>query len=118
MALAAALTVLDNVVALAGVAISAPRDVAGWAGGWSLAVVPMALGAAVLRYPLCDLDLLVSELTGRGARDACQRSSAPTVCPMHVLGPARSALPAFVTACSGNGVLAPWPIDAARMETQ
>ena len=57
VAIAAALTVLT---APAAVATSAPGDVVSWAGGLSFAVVPMALGAAVLRYRLYDLDHIIS----------------------------------------------------------
>ena len=56
VAIAAALTVLT---APAAVATSAP-DVVSWSGGLSFAVVPMALGAAVLRYRLYEIDRLVS----------------------------------------------------------
>jgi len=68
VAVAAALTVLDGAVALASVAIplgGAP-DLASWAGGLSFAVVPMALGAAVLRYRLYDLDHIISRTLAYG----------------------------------------------------
>jgi hypothetical protein len=64
VAIAAALTVLT---APAAVAASAPGDVVSWAGGLSLAVVPMALGAAVLRYRLYDLDHIISRTLTYGA---------------------------------------------------
>jgi hypothetical protein len=62
VAVAAALIVLAGAVALAGVAISAPGDVAGWA----VCVVPMTLGAAVLRYRLYDLDHIISRTLAYG----------------------------------------------------
>lgn len=63
VAIAAALTVLT---APAAVATSAPGDVVSWAGGLSFAVVPMALGAAVLRYRLYDLDHIISRTLAYG----------------------------------------------------
>lgn len=62
VAVAATATVLACAVALASVSIpldGAP-DLAGWAGALSFAVAPMALGAAVLRYRLYDLDHIIS----------------------------------------------------------
>lgn len=62
VAIAATATVLACAVALASVSIpldGAP-DLASWAGALSFAVAPMALGAAVLRYRLYDLDHIIS----------------------------------------------------------
>ena len=59
VAWAAGLAVLGAVVALGGQAVGAPAVVS-WALSTCLALLPLALGAAVLRYRLYDLDRILS----------------------------------------------------------
>jgi hypothetical protein len=59
VALAAGLVALLSLTGLAAWALGHPAPI-GWAAGLSLAVLPLATGAAVLRYRLYDLDRIIS----------------------------------------------------------
>ena len=65
VALAAGLVALCGVVALGGLAVGATA-VIDWATGACVAVLPLAVGASVLRFRLFDLDRIISRTVAYG----------------------------------------------------